>query len=90
MRTSKIMRKTAFTLAEVLVALAIVGVIAALTLPNIMRLNQEAGIGPMLASVQTSVEEAAGRMLVDNPNKTLSKMDAEGLFIGYYIRFQDR
>ena len=80
------MRKTAFTLAEVLVALAIVGVIAALTLPNIMRLNQEAGIGPMLASVQTSVEEAAGRMLVDNPNKTLSKMDAEGLFIGYLNR----
>ena len=51
-----------------------------------MRLNQEAGIGPMLASVQTSVEEAAGRMLVDNPNKTLSKMDAEGQFIGYLNR----
>ena len=80
------MKKRAFTLAEVLVALAIVGVIAALTLPNIMRLNQEAGIGPMLASVQTSVEEAAGRMLVDNPNKTLSKMDADGLFIGYLNR----
>lgn len=76
------MRKTAFTLAEVLIALAIVGVIAALTLPNLMRLNQEAGIGPMLASVQTSVEEAAGRIILENPDKKLQDM-SDDTFIGY-------
>lgn len=69
------MKRTAFTLAEVLISLAIIGVIAALTLPSISRLNQEASIGPRLAKIQSSMEEATGRVMLDDPSKALKEIE---------------
>ena len=69
------MKKKAFTLAEVLVTLGILGVIAALTLPSIMRLNEEAAIGSRLSKVQTSLEEAVGRVMLDDPSVSIDKIE---------------
>ncbi len=74
--------KKAFTLAEILITLGIIGIVAALTLPSLMRLHQDAGTGPVLAKVQTTMEEAVSRVLLDNPDLTLSDLDVSGL-IGY-------
>ena len=74
--------KKAFTLAEVLITIGIIGIVAALTLPSLMRLHQDAGTGPVLAKIQTSVEEAVGRVLLDNPDVVLKNLDASGL-VGY-------
>ena len=67
------MRKKAFTLAELLVALGIVGVIAALTLPSLMNMKQEASAGPQLSKVKASVEDAASRILLEDPSKNLKE-----------------
>ena len=48
--------KKAFTLAEVLITLAIIGVVATLTTPAIMRNSQYAKIGPQLAKIVTTLE----------------------------------
>lgn len=69
------MKKKAFTLAEVLVTLGILGVIAALTLPSIMRLNEEAAIGSRLSKVQASLEEAVGRVMLDDPSVSIDKIE---------------
>lgn len=69
------MRRNAFTLAEVLISLLIIGVIAALTLPSISRLNQEASIGPRLAKLQSALEEATSRVMLDDPSKPLKEVD---------------
>ena len=66
------MRKKAFTLAELLIALAIVGIIAALTLPSLTKMKQEAGAGPQLSKVKASVEDAAGRIFMEDPSVKLS------------------
>ena len=47
-----------FTLAEVLITLAIIGVVAALTTPAIIRNSQNAKIGPTLAKICTTMETA--------------------------------
>ena len=67
----KILKK-GFTLAEVLITIGIIGIVAALTLPSLMRLHQDAGTGPALAKTQVTVEEAVSRMLLDNPDVKLS------------------
>lgn len=71
------MKKNAFTLAEVLVALGIIGIVAALTLPHLAKLNQEAGVGSLLSSTQTTLEEAFGRIIIDNPRTPLSSLNVE-------------
>ena len=43
------MKKNGFTLAEVLITLGIIGVIAAITLPTLMSDTTSAQIGPKLA-----------------------------------------
>ena len=74
------MKKTGFTLAEVLVTLGIIGVVAALSLPSLMNLKQEAGMGPLLAKTQATVEEAVGRVMLEYPDMTLKKLDSDGYF----------
>ena len=73
------MKKKAFTLAEVLITIGLVGIVAALTMPTLMKMNQEAGIGPMLAKAQFSVEEAIGRMQLDDIDTTLSDIAVTNL-----------
>lgn len=75
--------KKAFTLTEVLITIGIIGIVAALTLPALMRLHQDAGTGPILAKVQTSMEEAVGRVLLDNPDVVLGTSTTAATLIGY-------
>lgn len=51
-------KKKGFTLAEVLIVLAILGVVAALSTPGIIRNSQNAKIGPSLARICTTIETA--------------------------------
>lgn len=66
------MFKKAFTLAEVLITIGLIGIVAALTLPSMMKLHQDAGTGPLLAKAQVSIEEAISRMQLENLDKSLS------------------
>ena len=69
------MKQRAFTLAEVLITMGILGVIAALTLPSMMRVNQETSIAPRLAKIQTAFEEATTRVMLDDPSKSLGDIE---------------
>ncbi|MCQ2754538.1 MAG: type II secretion system GspH family protein [bacterium] len=60
------MKKFGFTLAEVLITLTIIGVIAAMTLPTLMANTSEAQIGPKLAKAKASFEQANAIMLSNN------------------------
>ena len=71
------MKNKGFTLAEVLITLGIIGITAALTLPALINMHQEAGMGPRLAKAQQTMEDAIGRVMVDNPDRTLSEMKGE-------------
>ena len=50
--------KKGFTLAEVLITLGVIGVVAALTLPNLLENTTTAQIGPKLAKAVTNFEQA--------------------------------
>jgi len=52
------MKKTGFTLAEVLVTLSIIGVVAAVTLPSINANAKKAQLGPILAKAVNTIENA--------------------------------
>ena len=52
------MIKKGFTLAEVLISLAIIGIIAAVTLPSLMTDTTAAQIGPKLAKASSALEQA--------------------------------
>ena len=52
-------KREGFTLAEVLITLGIIGVVAALSTPAIIRNSQSAKIGPQLAKIVTTIEVAA-------------------------------
>ncbi|MCQ2744418.1 MAG: type II secretion system GspH family protein [bacterium] len=57
------MKRTGFTLAEVLIALGIVGVIAALTMPTFVTKTSTAKIGPQLAKAVSGYEQATKAIL---------------------------
>lgn len=52
------MKKTGFTLAEVLITLSIIGVVAAMTLPTLTANVQKTQIGPALAKAVNTLENA--------------------------------
>ncbi len=58
-------RQKGFTLAEVLITLAIIGVVAALTTPAIIRNSQNAKIGPQMAKIFSTIETATQAACVD-------------------------
>ncbi len=61
------MRKNkAFTLAEVLITLGIIGVIAALTLPTLITGTNSAKTGPELANAVSTLENAIQQFMTDN------------------------
>lgn len=68
------MKKNGFTLAEVLITLAIVGVVAALTLPTLTNNTVTAQIGPKLSKAVSAFEQANQALLqeftVDSLNQT--------------------
>ena len=72
------MKNKAFTLTEVLITMGLIGIVAALTMPTLVNLHQDASIGPMLAKVQATLEEGIGRTLITNPDFTIQSSD-EGI-----------
>lgn len=60
------MNKKGFTLAEVLVTLAVIGVVVAMTLPNLIHDTSSAQIGPKLAKAVSVFEQANENLLNEN------------------------
>ena len=58
----------AFTLAEVLITLTIIGVVAALTMPNLIRHYRNKVLKEQFKIAYSLVNQAAGRMSLDNPD----------------------
>ena len=68
------MKKFGFTLAEVLITLGIIGVVAALTAPALVKNTSGAQIGPTLAKVSSTLENAHQRMMTDEDTSDLAKI----------------
>ena len=76
------MRKFGFTLAEVLITLAIVGLIAALTLPGLNSNVNNRRIGPALAKAINNLENANRIILVE---QNINTVDEQGF--DEYLQF---
>lgn len=68
------MRKLGFTLAEVLITLGIIGVVAALTTPVLVQKTDSAKVGPKLQKARATFEVAAEMALADNSTSMLSNI----------------
>jgi len=66
------MKKNGFTLAELLITLALIGVIAALTLPTLFTDTTMAQVGPKLAKAVAMFEQANELMLNEKTSDSLS------------------
>lgn len=69
------MIKNGFTLAEVLITLAIIGVVASLTLPNLNVNVQKQQVGPALAKAVNTLENANKLALTDNNARRLDELE---------------
>lgn len=67
-------KKLGFTLAEVLITLGIIGVVAALTAPALIQNVGSAKVGPTLAKVKSTIEIANEQILSDNDANRLSSI----------------
>ena len=63
--------KKGFTLAEVLITLGIIGVVAALTAPALIQNTGTAKVGPTLAKAVTTLELANQNMLTETESSTI-------------------
>lgn len=59
------MKKFGFTIAELTVSFAVIGIIAALTLPNLMQNTQNRQIAPKLTKAASMFQQAAATMMSD-------------------------
>ena len=66
------MKKLGFTLAEVLITLGIIGVVAALTAPALVQNAGSAQIGPKLAKAVSTLELANQNMLTENSASSMA------------------
>ena len=66
------MKKFGFTIAELTVSFAVIGIIAALTLPNLMQNTQNRQIAPKLTKAASMFQQAAATMLSDLGIETIS------------------
>ena len=83
------MKKTGFTLAEVLITLGIIGVVAALTTPALVKNTGSAKVGPTLAKFVNSVETAAEQLMHDENIGKLSDAFYESANGANYTLFGD-
>lgn len=67
------MIKRGFTLAEVLITLSIIGVVAALTMPALLQNVGGAKIGPSLAKFVNTFESAVQKMMVEEEMTVISE-----------------
>ncbi len=70
------MKKTSkgFTLAEVLITLGIIGIVAALTMPQLFNRTKNAHLGSQLANAISTIENASGIYLYDHNVKKFSQL----------------
>lgn len=81
------MKKFGFTLAEILITLSIIGVVAAITLPTLMTDTLGAQIGPKLAKAVSMFEQANEAMLHNNSVDAITDaglIGADGAIADYY------
>ena len=76
------MKKFGFTLAEVLVTLGIIGVVAALTTPALIQNVGNAKVPPRLAKAKATFETAAEMMLTENSVNTIRAISSNPAEIG--------
>ena len=69
------MKKQGFTLAEVLITLAIIGIVAAITLPGLNNGVNSRKVGPALAKAVNNLENANRTALVKQSKRTLEDLD---------------
>jgi len=77
------MFKKAFTLAEMMIVILIIGVVSALTIPTLTQNTTEAQIGPKLAKAVASLEQA--NMMIKENQQVDRLTDIEGWSIPNYI-----
>ena len=70
------MKKIGFTMAEILIVLAIIGVISSLTLPTIMTKNKNSQISTKLARVYQLLNTANEQYLMDEEQEDLSNLNS--------------
>ena len=68
------MKKLGFTLAEVLITMTIIGVVAALTTPALFHHANNAQVGPMLAKIKATIENANQQLMQDEEVGRLSTL----------------
>ncbi len=83
--------KKAFTLAEVLVTLGVLGVVAALTMPNLMKGWQNRSYVTQLRKVHTELSQATEQAMADDFTQTFKATKAirqgtPGLFLETYFK----
>lgn len=64
-----------FTLAEVLITLGIIGIVAALTMPQLFNRTRNSHLGAQFASTISTLENAIGVYLYDNNVKSLKLLE---------------
>lgn len=70
--------KKAFTLAEVLITLGIIGVVAALTAPALTNNTQQAKIGPTLSKFVSTFENAIESLMNEEGASTIGSLGIDG------------
>ncbi len=79
--------KKGFTLAEVLITLGIIGVVAAITAPSLVLNTGMAKVGPSLAKAVTTFENANQTMLVDLESNSITGIDGNNEWdVQNYVR----
>lgn len=76
------MKKNGFTLAEVLVTLGIVGIIAAITLPSLLLNVEKQKVGPAFMKAINTLESASTFAIRDNEVRGLSDIKADANLLG--------
>lgn len=75
------MKKFGFTLAEMLITLAIIGFVASLTLPSLNSNINNRRVGPGLAKAINNLENANRMILVENEIETINEIDGDAGYI---------
>ena len=74
-----------FTLAEVLITLGIIGIVAALTMPQLFNRTRNSHLGAQFASTISTLENAIGVYLYDN-NVIVNELKTDKIGLEeYYI-----
>ena len=81
------MTKQAFTLAEVLITLGIIGIVAAMTLPTLIQANKNAEVEAKLKKVYSVMNQAILRAEIDNGPKEYWDFSDANFFDKYFAPY---